>query len=413
MNKKFLIGVTVFLVLVFVFEWKTPDKFVWRPTYLHTDRQPFGCAVFDSVMSASLPKGYSVTHKTLPQLLHEQKSPRAIIVNGLDFNPTSTDLRAVRRLIERGNKILLITHDYQPNDSTDVFPVKIFSNAIIEIKTVEAGLQDGEIPVDTFFWAEQKPYSNRSFKIFSFLTDGSLMVSNDMTCDTLMRRYRPAETSMNSEYWEPFIVKFDYRGKGECYCVAVPLLFTNYGVLDKEINPVVFRVISQISNLPIVRTEAYLPKPSGGSSSSLAYFLEKEPLRWAVYLALLGLLLFFIFTARRRQRIIPVVKPAENKSLEFVRHIGTLYYQQHDNRDLLEKKFIYFADAIQRLIPVDVSKEESTDHLASFISQRCGLEKESVEGTLREVKKQLHRGKVSDADLKRLIDKMNEIQNQL
>ena len=37
-----------------------PRRFVWMPTYSHYDTQPFGCAVFDSVLSFSLPQGYEV-----------------------------------------------------------------------------------------------------------------------------------------------------------------------------------------------------------------------------------------------------------------------------------------------------------------------------------------------------------------
>lgn len=71
MNRKFVLGVLAFLVFVFVLQWNAPSKFVWQPTYLYTDRQPFGCAVFDSLVQSSLSQDYSVTNKTLPQLLSE------------------------------------------------------------------------------------------------------------------------------------------------------------------------------------------------------------------------------------------------------------------------------------------------------------------------------------------------------
>ena len=71
MNKRFLFFVAAFLVFVFIMEWSVPARFVWNPTFNHRDEQPFGCAVFDSLMSRSVPAGYEVTKKTFAQLERE------------------------------------------------------------------------------------------------------------------------------------------------------------------------------------------------------------------------------------------------------------------------------------------------------------------------------------------------------
>lgn len=63
-NHWFIAGIIVFLVLMFAIECRLPKKFVWNPTFSHYDKQPFGCAVFDSLLSSSLPKGYSLSRKT-------------------------------------------------------------------------------------------------------------------------------------------------------------------------------------------------------------------------------------------------------------------------------------------------------------------------------------------------------------
>lgn len=63
-NHWFIAGIIVFLVLMFAIECRLPKKFVWNPTFSHYDKQPFGCTVFDSLVSSSLPKGYSLSRKT-------------------------------------------------------------------------------------------------------------------------------------------------------------------------------------------------------------------------------------------------------------------------------------------------------------------------------------------------------------
>ena len=58
----------VLFVLLFLLQMRLPKKFEWNATYYHADRQPFGCYVFDSVLTESMPKGYQVTSKTFLQL---------------------------------------------------------------------------------------------------------------------------------------------------------------------------------------------------------------------------------------------------------------------------------------------------------------------------------------------------------
>ena len=46
-------------------------------------------------------------------------------------------------------------------------------------------------------------------------------------------------------------------GSGEIVLVTTPLLFTNYGMLDGDNAAYLFRLLSHLKGLPVVRTEAY------------------------------------------------------------------------------------------------------------------------------------------------------------
>ena len=52
----FVVGIVAFLLLMFAIECRLPKRFVWRPTFGHYDEQPFGCALFDSLVSVSASK---------------------------------------------------------------------------------------------------------------------------------------------------------------------------------------------------------------------------------------------------------------------------------------------------------------------------------------------------------------------
>lgn len=68
-SRWFIIGIVLFLLIMFVVESHLPKKFVWNPTFAQHDHQPLGCAVFDDVLKSSLPDGYSLSRKTFYQSL--------------------------------------------------------------------------------------------------------------------------------------------------------------------------------------------------------------------------------------------------------------------------------------------------------------------------------------------------------
>lgn len=67
----FVVGIVAFLLLMFAIEYRLPKRFVWRPTFGHYDEQPFGCALFDSLVSVSASETYTLSRKTFYQLASE------------------------------------------------------------------------------------------------------------------------------------------------------------------------------------------------------------------------------------------------------------------------------------------------------------------------------------------------------
>jgi hypothetical protein len=148
--------------------------------------------------------------------------------------------------------------------------------------------------------------------------------------------------------------------------------------------------------------------------SPLRYWLQNAPLRWCVYLTLLGLLLFCVFYARRRQRVIPVVKQPENKSLEFVKLIGTLYYQKHENHDLLQKKYGYFAELVRRQLLIDIDDEDMKRENIQQLAFRTGMAEADVRMILDRVSRYLQlSSSLTDKQLQASIDGLDRIISNL
>lgn len=102
-----------------------------------------------------------------------------------------------------------------------------------------------------------------------------------------------------------------FLGKRGSYTGFHSPAFTNYGVLDGKNAAYLFRILSQMGGFPIVRTEGYMKETAQVQMSPFRYFLSQPPLRWALYLSMVSILLFMIFTARRKQRAIPVIREPE------------------------------------------------------------------------------------------------------
>lgn len=416
MNKRFWFFVAGFLVFVFLLEWNAPSKFVWDPTFNHYDKQPFGCAVFDSLMEKSTPAGYEVTRKTFSQLEREGygKKPHAFLVlsNGVEL--TETDIRALDKLLKNGNKVFLATSYLNPDSLFPGLDVSMYGRGVFSPLQVQTSIKNQSIPYDTLFFPRQLPYQEKEYHVYSAMTGSYVVVEGKVTCDTLVKSWVSEEDSDSTEgYWEPHIVSIK-RGKGELFLSCEPLLMTNYGILDTETNELVFRLMSQFRGLPIIRSEAYGPETEFETNTPLRFWLQNEPLRWAIYLTLGGLLLFCMFYARRRQRVIPVVEEPANRSLEFVKLIGTLYHQKHINSDLLQKKYSYFAETLRRMTMIDVEDVESRKENIAQIAIRTGMPEAEVRMILDRVDRYLQgNDELKDTALRKAIDGMDMIINKL
>ena len=54
-----------------------------------------------------------------------------------------------------------------------------------------------------------------------------------------------------------------------------------------------------------------------------------------------------IFNAKRKQRVVPIIQPLQNTTVDFAKTIGNLYYQEGNHQNIIDKKIIYFLEKIR------------------------------------------------------------------
>lgn len=150
---------------------------------------------------------------------------------------------------------------------------------------------------------------------------------------------------------EPFpnFIKIQF-GKGVFYFHLHPIVFTNYNLL-KGNTAYAANVLSYIPTTEILWDEhiksTKFIQDENDSPSVFSFFLSHETLTWFLYVGLVGLLLFMLFNARRKQRPIPEILPLQNTTLAFTQTIASLYLKEGNHKDLVDKKILFFLEKIR------------------------------------------------------------------
>ena len=451
-SRNFLFAMLVLFVLFCLLQVNLPKKFVWSPTFSHVDKQPLGCFVFDSVLTQSLPNGYHVTKKTFFQLDQEHAKEKISVLMVVDQqNLKQLDVKYLCNIARRGGKVMVVasgSFDDGRNADTVVvdelertFKVRIEDGLYFSLRGILSGLKAHDNDMyDTIYWNNRETmYAAQSYRMFYNMVGGTLFVDSVPKVKRLAYTLSTAgyDYKLDSLYVGDF-TRFDTivdekerieridtfaikkvpaavsvpYGKGEVIFVSSPLLFTNYGMLEGNTSVYIFRLMSYLADLPVYRTEAYVKTDAMlvAEQSPFREFIKRPPLRWALYLALLGVVLFMIFTARRRQRVIPIISKPANRSLEFIQLIGTLYYQRKDHVDLVRKKFKLFAEELRKTAGVDISDVNTDDREYLLLAEKTGMNSDRLKKVIRQIRLVLHsEGNISVEEMRSLIDAMDTI----
>ena len=122
--------------------------------------------------------------------------------------------------------------------------------------------------------------------------------------------------------------------------------------------------------------DEYYKLGRSGPRTPLRVILTKPALKWAWYTALIGMIIFVIFHAKRRQRIIPVITPPANDSKEFVETVSRVYLNQKHHKNIAEKKIVFWLDFIRSRF--NISTQQLSDEFCLQLAHKSGASKETI-----------------------------------
>lgn len=211
-----------------------------------------------------------------------------------------------------------------------------------------------------------------------------------------------------NEEGEPNFVRIEF-GKGYILLHSNPTLFTNYFVRDELGADYALTALSYLPVQPTIWDEYYKNVRSAGGGP-VRYVVSEEHLSWAWFLSLSGVILFMIFRAKRSQRIIPVITPPKNSSIEFARTIGSLYLEKGDHKLIADKKIHFFFDYIRTNLSLDTVTVN--DELKKDISLRSGIDETDIHQLFDLIELVSDKEEISQKELKLLTEQIDQFYNQ-
>jgi len=394
-----------------VFLLSSTRELRWSETYRPDDKNPYGASVFYTLLGhAAGPGGLTKITDTLAHELPD--NPTLKIDNYVFIGHTayldSADTEKLIRFLRAGNRVFFITTDIGNRllDSLVVLPEEL------ERESAEVYLTVPE--EETYPWIEDEiedeyEYADPAIPHFFNTWDSIAYVGlngldlPDARLDRLYQHERMNYdwTSLNVSLQgrdgrlashlgylnksDPNFISVPFE-KGTIYIHTTPLAFTNYHLMNDTVHQYARSAMHHLGNGSIYWDEenrtfdwkafhrsATDMLPDEGA---LEFILSERTLRTAWYLLLAGGLLYLIFGARRKQRIIPIRDNVDNTSIEYAEVISQLFMKQSDHTKLIELKMELFRSHLRDrfMIKLPAHQEDTDDAFFLSAASRSGVD---------------------------------------
>lgn len=329
-----------------------------RITLWRKDKIPYGTELAYQGLDHLFPNStISVNKKSPGSLLRSYGSKKAYIIIVPTLDPRPADVNAIMELVGEGDHVFISAHHV--------------GDSLLNILGLKTGTGHRQLLEPDGLKLNVYDPIKEDFRQYTYPGDAydNWFVSMDTLHTTVIGK---------DHVDRPDFVKFTYKSGGSLYLQLAPMAFSNFFLLNKE-NKGYYE--TALSNLPgtvgeVVWDDYFRYNHNGGGFSALQYIFSIPALKWAFWLLLLLFTLIYLFDSKRRQRMIPVVTPLRNTSLDFVRTIGRLYFQRRDNHNLAVKMVNHFLDQVRTRYRMSVSTFD--EDFINRLSYRTGYPREAV-----------------------------------
>jgi hypothetical protein len=392
----YMLGLVLLFGVYVLVESHRPKPLDWTPTYINTDKIPYGTYVLfdqlprllgtDSIEVVRLPAYNQLTGISLddtpqasrrfrsskeelskddgaPLPLRDQQANYLFINN--EFDNVRLDVRTLLAYARRGNDIFITAEDLNG---------AFLDSLGVRVERLDPPVREGVRPLLLPDSVELR-FANPALAAVRCQLPGK-----EARYRFGLNPGRPGHTLATDEKGRVVYIEIPC-GRGHVYLCSVPAAFSNIYFLRPSSQQFAGAALRY---LPARRTfwDEYQKQGPAGEQSLLRVLVAHEALRIAYFVSLAGAVLFMFMGARRRQRIIPTINPLPNTTLLFTRTVAGLYRQGSSHALIAEKKVGLFMDYLRTCFQ-EVSPDFGDEEFRERLSQKSGLARTRVDELLR------------------------------
>ena len=385
--KTYGIILLVVVILMTIVQLNKKEVIDWSKNFSTTEKSPFGLFVFNEEGRDLLNQKLIKINQS-PYSFYNQNHPKkAHNILLIEKNLDKVSWETILQEVKKGSDVMILSED---------FPDELE-------KKLNFKLSDYNYDETSYLYFTDDKIAEDSIVVDKVQAWGIFTNFDFKNSEILGTEYYEKEYDNDYESAANFL-KVNY-GKGHVYLHAEPLILTNYYLLKKENQKYIQDVFSYLPNR---ETYWFQESETESSQSPLRFIWANPPLRNAWLIFLFSVFIFILFNAKRRQRIVPIIEPLKNKSVEFIRSIGNLYMQEGDFHDMMAKKSHYFLSRVRTELLIDTHNLD--EEFEKKLHLKTGKSPEKIKEAVVLIKKSLNpSANVINEDLIKLNKVLNEI----
>lgn len=425
MNKTLKIYVfflTLIIGLVIFIDVSRPKPVNWRSSYIIKDKIPYGLFVFNNefpklindqaltlIRDKSIYEFLTVEHEYITShYLNEDTYEYEEVEEILDYE--NNELTQDDLLVKTKETIFYINNHYAIDETSNTTLMNYVKNggyAFLSVEDFPKNLLDSvkleiEFAYQGLDTLQLKFNHNKTTTPIVYGAHGKYF------------KFKKNFKGQSIGYYETKVVEDDVKhtfvkvpwGEGHFLLHLYPAMFTNINLL-KDNN---YKHAEQcLSFLPPTTVNWYVKDQAGIiiSQNPLRFIKEHPSLKWSWYFGWILLFIFIIFTAKRKQRVVPIIPPVTNTTVDFTKTIGNLYFQEKNYHDLMTKKVLFFLEKTRSELLIDTSTLDEV--FTNRYHHKSGKPLEDVQEAVKLINRTQKSNYATEEDLVALNKAINKI----
>lgn len=388
------------LILIFVgigfVEVNRPREIDWRPHYTINKKTPYGLYVLDKEMRKIFP------NQTIEKL---DQTPYEYFNNYYDYDSSVSDysVRGSYFSVENNSKLdnesaveLLV---YVSRGNEAFLSANSFSQVLLDSLNITQGSAYGikDKAKMSLNFVDSTTYTYDKINYVSYFD------SIDTANVGVLGHIQMKVGDSTMQYVN--FVRLAHGG-GFIFLHSTPNVFTNYHLLKNNNHSYASAVLSFIQDQYSIYWNTNEYERSEKGENHLRVILEHDSLRWAWYFLWIGFLCYLIFNAKRKQRIIPIIPPVLNTTVDFTKTVSNMYFQEGHYKTVMEKRIIYFLERVRSEFHLDTQKLD--EKFITKLQLKSGRPRSLIEKIVKKITSRKLNRYLSENDLVELNDLLEE-----